>query len=282
MPHLVGSTQPATPYIASVRDFGPSGFRREVTVGVHAALCGMELTESRAGAGDVSAKEGRDVVTASDVAVEELVRTLLRVALGQSVVGEEQGGARPSDGAGYWLVDPICGTKNYASGMSLYCVNLAFVVGDEVIAAVVADPSTSEIVIAERGRGAWVLKGDRLDGVNTSDLSKMIVVEDGKSKGARRNQAAAFAAAAIRTDRWDFRSLGTTLSLPYLAAGRIAAYVLFAISAVHSAAGSLLVTEAGGVISDIDGRPWTIDSPTMVASANQVLHDELLELATSR
>jgi myo-inositol-1(or 4)-monophosphatase len=146
--------------------------------------------------------------------------------------------------------------------MSLYCVNLAFVQADEVIAAMVADPSTSEIVIAERDRGAWILKGDRLHCIRTSALSHMIVVEDGKSTGARRNQAAAFSTAAIRADRWDFRSLGTTLSLPYLAAGRIAANVLFSISAVHSAAGSLLVTEAGDVPSDIDRQPWMIDSPT--------------------
>jgi len=105
------------------------------------------------------------------------------------------------------------------------------------------------------------------------------VFEDGKAKGARRREAAAFSACLIRADRWDFRSLGTTLSLPYLAAGRIAAYVLFSISAVHSAAGSLLVTEAGGVLSETDGKPWSLDSPTMLASADQTVHNELLELA---
>jgi myo-inositol-1(or 4)-monophosphatase len=255
--------------------------RPEVVTAVQAARDGIELAESNVGTAAVFAKEGRDIVTTSDVAIEELVRSLLRESLGQAVVGEEQGGTRPSDGSAYWLVDPICGTRNYASRMSLYCLNLAFVQGDEVIAAVVADPSTSEIVIAERDRGAWLLKGDEFYSIKTSALSQMIVVEDGKAKGARRDRAAAFAAAAIRADRWDFRSFGTTLSLPYLAAGRIAAYVLFSITAVHSAAGSLLVTEAGGVLSDIDGRPWTIESPTMLASANPVLHDVLLELAAS-
>ena len=109
----------------------------------------------------------------------------------------------------------------------------------------------------------------------------MIVVEDGKSKGARRAQAGSFCAAAIRANRWDFRSLGTTLSLPYLAAGRIAAYALFSSSDVHSAAGSLLVTEAGGVLTDIDGHPWALASTTMLASANQALHNDLLELAAA-
>ena len=163
--------------------------------------------------------------------------------------------------------------------MSLYCLNLAMVQGNEVIAAVVADPSSSEIVIAERDRGAWVLKHNDLHRIKTSARSQMIVFEDGKAKGAQRGKAAAFSSRLIRADKWDFRSLGTTLSLPYLAAGRIAAYVLFSISAVHSAAGSLLVTEAGGVLSEIGGKPWSIDSPTMLASANQVIHNDLLEIA---
>ena len=249
-----------------------------MAAGVRAAYRGIELAESRIGAGEISAKEGRDVVTASDVAVEELVRGLLGEALGQPVVGEEQGGARPIDGSGYWLVDPICGTRNYASGVSMYCVNLAFIQGDEVVAAVVAGPSTSEIVIAERDRGAWLITGDQLHGVRASSISQMIVVENDKAEGTRRAQAAALSAAAIRADRWDFRSFGTTLSLAYLAAGRIAACAIFSTSAVHSAAGSLLVTEAGAVLTDIDGQPWTIASSTMLASANQTLHHDLLEL----
>jgi myo-inositol-1(or 4)-monophosphatase len=136
---------PSRRIIRTVRDLQLSSFRREISAGIGAARRGVELAESRVGANHVSVKEGRDVVTASDFAVEELVRSLLLDSLGQPVVGEEQRGARPSDRSGYWLVDPICGTRNYASGMSLYCVNLAFVQGDEVIAAVVADPSTSEI-----------------------------------------------------------------------------------------------------------------------------------------
>jgi myo-inositol-1(or 4)-monophosphatase len=258
-----------------------SQFRREIAVGVEAAARGVELAQSRVGSEDISAKDGRDIVTATDVAVEELIRSVLHESLGQGVIGEEHGGSRPKDGSGYWLVDPICGTRNYASGMSLYCVNLAYVSGQEVVAAVAADPSRAEIVLAERGRGAWVLRGGHLDRITTSDHSQIVVVEDGKSKGRRRSQAAAFSAAVIRADRWDFRSLGTTLALPYLAAGRIAAYAPFLVSAVHSAAGSLLTTEAGGVVTNLDGGRWTIDSEAMLATANQALHDHLLELAAA-
>ena len=88
-------------------------------------------------------------------------------------------------------------------------------------------------------------------------------------------------AASIRADRWEFRSLGTTLALPYLAAGRIAAYVVFYATALHCAAGSLLVSEAGGVLTDLEGKPWTLDSTSLLLTAGYDLHAGLLALAAS-
>jgi myo-inositol-1(or 4)-monophosphatase len=194
------------------------------------------------------------------------------------VVGEERGGEAPADGSAYWLVDPICGTRNFASGIPLYCVNLALVEGGQVTVAVVGDPSTGEIALAERDRGAWAVKDDSRRRLTASDESRTIVVEAGKSTGGRREHAARFTAAALRADRWDCRSLGTTLSAAYLAAGRIAAYVEAWVTAVHAAAGSLLVTEAGGALSDLGGRPWTIHSDSLVASGDPDLQHELLTI----
>jgi myo-inositol-1(or 4)-monophosphatase len=158
-------------------------------------------------------------------------------------------------------------------------VNLALVEGNAITVAVVGDPATGEMYVAERGRGAWALKDGTRHQLTTGDESLTILVEDGKSKGRRREHAAQFTAAAIRADRWDFRSLGTTLALPYLATGRISAYVVFWVSAIHAGPGSLLVTEAGGIVSDIDGRPWTIRSDSLLAGATPCLYNELLDLA---
>ena len=252
--------------------------RPETLVALEAVKRALTIARRGVGAADVTAKDGRDIVTVADIAVEDAVRGIVADALGFPVVGEERGGEAAADGAPYWLVDPICGTRNFASGIPLYCVNLALVERNDVTVAVVGDPSTGATHVAERGRGAWSLKEGARDRLTTSDQSRTIVVDDGKSKGNRREQAAQFATAAIRADRWHFRSLGTTLASPYLAAGRIAAYVVFWISAIHAAAGSLLVTEAGGTVSDIDGRPWTIGSDSLVASANGHLHEELLKL----
>jgi myo-inositol-1(or 4)-monophosphatase len=254
-------------------------FRPETLVAIEAVKRAFTIARRGVLPGDVLAKGARDLVTAADVAVEDAVRGVVADALGFAVIGEERGGEASADGSPYWLVDPICGTRNFASGIPLYCVNLALVEDDEVTVAVVGDPSTREIDVAERRRGAWRLKDGGRHQLTTSDESRTIVIEDGKSKGGRRERAAQFTAAAIRADRWDFRSLGTTLAAPYLAAGRIAGYVVFWVSAIHAGAGSLLVSEAGGTVSDIDGQPWTIRSDSIVGSATRHLHEELLDLS---
>lgn len=117
-------------------------------------------------------------------------------------------------------------------------------------------------------------KDDAWNPLTPSDGSLTIVVEDGKAKGRRREPAARFTAAAIRADRWDFRSLGTTLALPYVAAGRISAYVVFWISAIHAGPGREIRHDA----ARFDGRPWAIRSDSLVATATPGLHEELLDL----
>ena len=256
----------------------PDEYRRETRAGIEAVVRALHLARNGLGRSDVTSKGGRDLVTATDVAVEDAVRAILTDAVGAAVVGEERGG-ETADRSTHWLVDPICGTRNFASGMSLYCVNLALVEDDQITVAVVGDPSTSEIHVAERGGGAWALKDGRRRALRTSDESRTIVIEDGRSTGDRRDRAAHFVARAIRADRWDFRLLGTTLSLAYLAAARVSAYVLFLGSSVHTAAGTLLVTEAGGRLTDIEGHPWTIHSDSLLATATPNLHTQLLHLA---
>lgn len=239
----------------------------------------LEMTYGRVGAEDISHKGARDLVTATDVAVEDAVRASVSEALDLPVVGEEAGSDDPRGRSPYWLVDPICGTRNFASGIPLYCVNVALVEDEQVVLAVVGDPTTGEIHVAERGRGAWALNDDAPRALTTSDESGTIVVEDSHAEADRRERAAQFAANAIRADRWELRALSTTLSLVYVAAGRVAAYVLFWTSAVHAGAGSLLAAEAGATVTDVDGRPWTIRSDSIVASATPALHHELLLLA---
>ena len=253
-------------------------------VAIRAVGRGLELARGRAGAAEITSKGGRDLVTETDIAVEDEIRRIVEGASPHPVVGEERGGEVPAGGSAYWLLDPICGTRNFASGIPLFSVNLALVQGNEIALSVVGDASNDEIQFAERSGGAWGNGGERRRQLSTSAQSQTIVVEPGHATGPRRELAARFAQEIIRADRWDVRSLSSTLSLSYDAAGRVAAYVLFSGEALHPGAGTLLVTEAGGSISDIEGAPWTLQSDSLIASANPALHRELVDAvqATAR
>jgi myo-inositol-1(or 4)-monophosphatase len=194
-------------------------------------------------------------------------------------VGEERGGKAPADGSPYWLLDPICGTRNYASGLPLYSTNLALVENGRVTVAAVGDALGRELQVAETGGGAWALKDGAWRSIHASDDSRIVVAEEGKSTDPRRTQGAMFISAAIRADRWDVRSFGSTVAFPQLAAGRIAAYVVFWAGIEHIAAGILLAQEAGAIVTQIDGRPWSIASDSLIAAASRDLHAQLLSLA---
>lgn len=228
------------------------------------------------GTGAVHPKEGRDVVTDRDVAIEDAIRRELTAAFGLPVIGEERGGVPPEGGA-HWLVDPICGTRNFASGIPLFSANVALVEDDRITAAVVGDGSRGEVLVAEAAHGAWALRDGDREPLSTSDESRTIDFEAWPAAGPALDDAAAQLAAAVASDRWNIRSLSTTLSLAYVAAGRLAGCVLFAApGAVHTAAGVLLVSEAGGRVTDLGGNPWSLGTRSLVCGSTAHLHDELL------
>jgi len=255
----------------------PSRLRSETLLAVSAVRAGLAIAIESVGADPLIVKGRRDVATASDLAVEDAIRRTLGDGGDDPIVGEERGGSAPADGSSYWLIDPICGTGNFAAGVPLYCVNLAFVEGGEVVLAAVGEPSGA-IDVAERGRGAWSTSDDRWSELRTSATSETVMVEVGRAPAQRRAWAARTLAATADADRWDLLALGSTLSLAHVAAGRSSAYVLFWGSALHCGAGVALVREAGGIVTDLDGRPWTVASESVVAVADEGLHRELIAI----
>ncbi len=258
------------------QDGAVTDLRPEAATAVAGVREALSLAER--GTGTVHAKVGRDVVTDTDVAVEDRLRCSLASVFAWPVIGEERGGEPPDDGS-YWLVDPICGTRNFASGIPLFAVNLALVEDNRIALAVVGDGSTGDVFVAEADRGAWRVSGDTLEPLSTSASSLVVDFGGWPKAGPERGLAASGLAAAVQADRWDVRCLSTTLSLVYVATAQIAGSVLFATpELVHVAAGSLLVEEAGGRVTDTAGEPWTLKSASMVCAATEDLHDDLLDL----
>lgn len=250
---------------------------------MEAARRAVALVVSRSGAADVSSKGGRDLVTATDVASEDVIREVLGGVSGASpVIGEERGGVLPKDGGAYWLVDPICGTRNFASGIPIHCVNIAMVESAEVVLSAVADGATGALYWAERGGGAFRLEGETSVPVSAG-LDSVTVSLDLGPAGKRpvARLVGELARVMIQTDSWYVRVLGSTLGFQMVADGRLSGYVLpDSSSPVHTAAGCLLAQEAGAHVTDFNGTAWTLETRAFVA-ASQPLHAELLEMIRS-
>ena len=225
-------------------------------------------------------------MTATDVAVEDAVRAALLARFPEwTVVGEERGGEDQIGDRPYWLVDPICGTRNFASGLPLYAVNVALVEDGQVTVAAVGDGGLNERFVAERGHGAFRITADGQTRLTASDASLVIGVSVSASErdNAHRHSAE-FLREAVLANRWDIRVLGTTGAFAYIAAGRIAGHLLFGLSSpVHTAAGCLLAEEAGALVTDLCGNPWTVETRALLAAASPAIQASVLELlAASR
>ena len=137
--------------------------RPQTEAAIQAAGIAQRIADSREGADQVTSKGGIDLVTATDLACEDAIRAeLTRAFPGYPVIGEERGGSSVA-GMPYWLVDPICGTRPFASNVPLYCTNIALVENGTVTVAAVGVGQTGELLYAERGAGAWMrtAAGDR-------------------------------------------------------------------------------------------------------------------------
>ena len=236
------------------------------------------LVDARTGTGGVHFKEGRDVVTDQDIAIEDAIRAAIESALGQPVIGEERGGTVPVD-APYWLLDPICGTRNFASGIPFFAINLALVEDGEISISVVGDGSTGVVHVAELGKGAWTLTDGGQIRLSASADSRILDFEAWPTAGPERDRAANVVAAAIAADQWDIRCFSSTLALALVAQGRIAGCVLFAApSLVHVAAGILLASEANALVTDTNGERWRMGSRSVLLSADEQVQSQLHDL----
>lgn len=256
-------------------------FRAEALAAVAAVRAGLAIVQARHGADDVREKGPGDIVTGTDVAAQVEVERLLHERQPDiAFVGEESGRDRTPDAGRYWLVDPLCGTGNFAAGLPLYAINIALVEDGQVTIGVVADGATGKIHAAQRGAGAWLLEHEP-QRLRVDPRARPVNVDPGlPGPGVLAAFGTEFALRAIAAGRLDVRILSTTLPLVYLARGSMAAAVFAcAAPAVHVAAGLLLADEAGAIVTDELGEPWTVSGPIHVAAANPELHQELVSIA---
>ena len=227
----------------------------------------------------VSRKGPSDFVSAADLRAEETLRQeLAKARPGFGFLMEESGTQHGNpDAEQRWIVDPLDGTTNFLHGLPDFAVSIALEERSEITAGVVYDPIKEELFWAEKGIGAY-LGDQRLRVSGRRNLSDCLLATGipfqghGDADRFTRELAGAMAATAgVR--RWGTASL----DLAYIAAGRFDGFWEWGLSAWDFAAGWLLVREAGGFVTEMDGRSLTLDSGSLLA-ANGELHPELMKL----
>jgi myo-inositol-1(or 4)-monophosphatase len=216
-----------------------------------AAAVVRERSHSRLGVASKSTVT--DLVTEVDTATERwLVDELMTRRPHDAILGEE-GGGRPGTSSVRWVLDPIDGTVNFVLGIPQFAVSVAAEVDDVVLAGAVCNPVSGEMFHAQLGGGAY-LGGQRLSGPRAVPLARAVVGTGfGYDAAARRRQAAVVA--PLLPQIADLRRLGAaSLDLCFLGAGRLDAYFEAGLNRWDHAAGGLVATEAGCVVSGLRGR----------------------------
>ena len=224
-------------------------------------------------------KADGSLVTEADIRSQQLIRQALEDRwpeadfLGEEMTEEEQNQAMSAADASLWVLDPLDGTTNYASGIPFFGISLALVEQGEIRFGMVYDPCREECFWAERGKGAW-LNGKKL--VLTSDVDEMsetVAVVDYK-RLSRNVGCRLISEPPFRSQR----SLGSVaLEWCWLAAGRCGLYLHGGQKLWDYAAGRLIHIEAGGAVQGEDLHPHGLKSRQAVAAANQVLLSAWIE-----
>lgn len=247
----------------------------DVAVSVAREAASLALSSRPSAIRDVGTKtSATDVVTAADVAVEQLVRArLAELRPGEPVYGEETGGVAAEPGQVCWVVDPIDGTVNYLYGLPWYAVSLAAQVDGESVAAAVLEPETGREWTALRGAGSW------RDGVTlrVSDATRleMSLIATGFAYRAERRARQAAGIAQLLPRVRDIRRPGAaSLDLCSVAAGWVDGYLEHGLSRWDWAGGGLVAEEAGAFVR----LPTSPDAvgPDLTFCATPGIADQLL------
>jgi len=223
---------------------------------------------------EIAYKRPSDLVTEADRQSEALIIGHLHRQFPHHGVVSEEGGGQKIESDFCWYVDPLDGTTNFAHKFPVFCVTLGLAYRGEVIAGVVYDPVREEMFTAEKGSGAF-LNGQRLHVSRTAKLADSLLATGFPPFDHNHDlNLQLFFLFTLRSH--GIRRPGSAaLDLCYVAAGRFDAFWELKLNPWDKAAGSLLVTEAGGRVSDLAGGPLRIE-PAEILASNGLIHDEML------
>ena len=257
-------------------------FESELEAAVEAARKAADKVRSRAGRLDsssISEKGRNDLVTVADIESQEIIIRLLESAFPQYQMMAEEDEERGDIGADQWIIDPIDGTTNFVHGLPPFSVSIALQVGGEIVVGVVFEIDRREMFTAVKNVGC------RLNGkpcfVSSVGLAADAMVATGFPT---RDYTGPFLETYLKvlgnfmTGCQSVRRMGSAAAdLAYVACGRFDGFFEIGLAPWDSAAGALLIREAGGIVTDFNSRPDFLHGPQVLAS-NAAIHTSLAAL----
>jgi myo-inositol-1(or 4)-monophosphatase len=246
---------------------------------------GGRLREFLAQGVETEYKGDVDLVTVADRAVEKLILERLSVAFPSHGIYGEEGTRERMEGEFRWYVDPLDGTTNFAHGFPQFCVSMGLEQrapgmppeqDGTLVAAVIYDPMRDELFTAERGQGAR-LNGKPMRVSKIPDLAESLISTGFPSRKRHASPNVHFYQEFTLRSHGVRRAGSAALDLAYVASGRLDAFWEFNLNPWDTAAGILLVQEAGGIVTDFAGNPFHLDSREILAS-NGLIQAELVAL----
>ena len=218
-----------------------------------------------------------DLVTQADRRSEALIVSRLQECFPDHAVAAEEGTGKDTASEYRWHVDPLDGTTNFAHGYPCFCVSMALARSDELLVGVIYNPVYNELYAAARGEGA-TFNGRKIHCSKIDALKNSLLCTGFPNHDRQSNPNFHF--------YWDFtlRSHGVrrdgsaALDLAYVAMGRLDSFWEFGLKPWDTAAGIVLVEEAGGKVTDMQGKPYALGGASILAS-NGLIHEEMVRVA---
>lgn len=253
---------------------------------IEAILAAGEIVKKHyRGSFELSTKRNyRDLLTSADLASEKIIIDVIRTSFPADKILSEETEKCDIHEDSLWVVDPIDGTSNFAAGLPLHCISIAYVEQSKPTIGVVYNTLTGDVFSANKGEGAYLTVQDKkvkISVTDTEELKNALVSFDYSSIDEYRQEMREIAATLPPLVR-GIRIIGATaLELSWVGAGFLDAYISRGSHPWDVAAGAMIIEEAGGKVTDWQGNPWTLESGQYLAT-NGKLHQELLSKIFNR
>ena len=228
---------------------------------------------------EIESKGTNDFVTSVDISAEEaIVETIQKSYPNHTIIGEECGLIQGSDNDFQWIIDPLDGTTNFIKGIPHFAVSIALKVKGKLDQAIIYDPIRGELFTASRGKGAQ-LNSTRIRVKNHKELNGTIIATGFPFKHKQHTNAYLEMFKTLFTKASDMRRAGSAaLDLAYVAAGRVDGFFEIGLKPWDTAAGELMVIEAGGLVTDFVGGHNQMNSGNIVAASPRLLKEILKDI----